>query len=52
MVEEHISDYREVDGIRMPFKTEAFANGKKVSGQAVRTIQFNTVVSDDLFKIE
>jgi hypothetical protein len=52
MVEEHISDYREVDGIRMPFKTEAFANGKKVSGQAVKTIQFNTVVSDDLFKIE
>jgi zinc protease len=52
MVEEHISDYREVDGIRMPFKTEAFANGKKVSAQAVKTIQFNTVVSDDLFKIE
>ena len=51
-VEEHISDYREVDGIRMPFKTEAFANGKKVSGQAVKTIQFNAVISDDLFKIE
>jgi hypothetical protein len=52
MVEEHHSDYREVDGIRMPFKTEAFANGKKVSGQAVRTIQFNGEVSADLFKIE
>ena len=52
MVEEHVSDYREVDGIKMPFKTEAFANGKKVSGQAVKAIQFNTVVSDDLFKID
>jgi len=52
MVEERVSDYRDVDGIKMPFKTEAFANGKKVSGQAVKTIQFNTVVSDDLFKIE
>ncbi len=51
-VEERVSDYRDVEGIKMPFKTEAFANGKKVSGQAVKTIQFNTVVSDDLFKIE
>ncbi len=51
-VEELVSDYRDVDGIKMPFKTEAFANDKKVSGQAVKTIQFNTVVSDDLFTIE
>ncbi|MCU0235723.1 MAG: insulinase family protein [Acidobacteria bacterium] len=52
MVEERVSDYRDVDGIQMPFKTEAFANGKKVSGQAVKTVQFNTSVGEDLFKIE
>jgi predicted Zn-dependent peptidase len=51
-VEEHVSDYRAADGIKMPFRTEAFANAKKVSGQAVKTIQFNTAVGDDLFKIE
>jgi predicted Zn-dependent peptidase len=51
-VEEHISDYREVEGIKMPFKTEGFTKEKKVSAQAVKEIQFNTSVSDDLFKIE
>ena len=51
-VEERVSDYREVDGIKMPFTTEAFANGKKVSGQAVKSLQINVVISDDLFKIE
>jgi len=51
-VEERVSDYREVEGIKMPFRTEGFANQKKASGQAVKTIQFNTAVSDDLFKID
>jgi zinc protease len=51
-VEEHVSDYRDVDGIKMPFKTEAFAKEKKVSAQAIKSIQLNAVVSDDLFKTE
>ncbi len=51
-VEERISEYRAVDGIQMPFKSEAFANQKKVSGQLVKEIQFNIAVGDDLFKIE
>ncbi len=51
-IEEIFSDYREVEGIKMPFKTEAFAKEKKVSAQVVKTIQINAVVSDDLFKIE
>jgi hypothetical protein len=51
-VEEVFSDYREVDGIKMPFKTEAFAKEKKVSAQMVKTLQVNAAVSDDLFKTE
>lgn len=51
-VEERVSDYREVDGIKMPFKTEGFANQKKASSQAVKSIELNAAVGDDLFKIE
>lgn len=52
MIEEVVSDYREVAGIKTPFKTEAFANQKKTSEQAVKQIEYNVVLSDDLFKIE
>ncbi len=51
-VEERVSDYREVDGIRMPFKSESYAKDKRVSAQTVKMIQVNAEVSDDLFKIE
>jgi predicted Zn-dependent peptidase/outer membrane lipoprotein-sorting protein len=51
-IEEVFTDYREVDGIKMPFKTEAFANQKKASEQMVKEMKFNTVVSDDFFKID
>ncbi len=52
MVEERVSDYREVDGIKMPFVTESFSGDKKVAGQTVKAVQINPAVSDDLFKTE
>ncbi|MCU0275944.1 MAG: insulinase family protein [Acidobacteria bacterium] len=51
-IEEIFSDYREVEGIKMPFKTESFAKEKKVSSQVVKIMQLNAAVSDDLFKTE
>lgn len=51
-VEEVYSDYRDVQGIKMPFKTESFAKEKKASGQVVKSMQINATISDDLFKIE
>ena len=52
MVEERVSDYREVDGIKMPFKSEGFSKDKVVSAQAVKRIQINAVLNENLFKIE
>ena len=52
MVEERVSDYREVAGIKMPFMTESFSGDKKVAGQTVKAVQINPAVSDDLFKTE
>jgi zinc protease len=51
-VEEVTTDYRDVGGIKTPFKTVGFANQKKVSEQAVKEIEFNAAVGDDLFKTE
>ena len=50
--EEVTTDYRDVGGIKMPFKTVGFANQKKVSEQAVKEIEFNAALNEDLFKIE
>ena len=51
-VEETLADYREAGGIKAPFKTTAFANGKKASEQTATEIEYNAAVSDDLFKID
>lgn len=51
-VEEHLSDYRDVDGVKVPFKTESWANGKKVSAQTIKTLQLNPEAKEELFKVE
>lgn len=51
-VEERLSDYRDVDGVKIPFKTESWANGKKVSAQTVKTLQLNPEAKEELFKVE
>ncbi len=51
-VEERVSDYRDVDGIRMPFKSESYAKDKKTSAQTVKKIEINPELGDDLFQIE
>lgn len=51
-VEETLADYREVGGIRTPFKTVSFANQKKTSEQTATEIEYNAAVGDDLFKID
>lgn len=51
-VEERVSDYRDVDGIRMPFQSESYAGDKKASAQTVKKIEINVEIGDDLFQIE
>jgi predicted Zn-dependent peptidase len=51
-IEERLSDYRDVDGVQIPFKTESWANGKKVSAQTVKTLQLNPEAKEELFKVE
>jgi predicted Zn-dependent peptidase len=51
-IEEVFSDYRDVDGVKMPFRSESFAKEKKVSAQVARVIQINPAANEDLFKVE
>jgi len=51
-VEERLSDYREVGGIRMPFQSEGWAKDKKISSQVVKSIEVNVAMDEGLFKIE
>lgn len=51
-VEERLFDYRDVDGVKIPFRTESWANGKKVSAQTVKTLQLNPEAKEELFKVE
>ncbi len=51
-VEETVADYRDVGGVKAPFKTTAFASQKKTSEQTATEIEFNAAVGDDLFKID
>jgi outer membrane lipoprotein-sorting protein len=51
-VEEIVTDYRDVGGVKVPFKTTAFASQKKTSEQTATAIEFNAAVGDDLFKID
>ncbi len=51
-VEERVSDYREVEGIQMPFQSESYAKDKKASAQAVKKIEINPELGADLFQVE
>ncbi|MCL4539722.1 MAG: insulinase family protein, partial [Bacteroidetes bacterium] len=51
-VEEAWSDYREIDGMSIPFKTTASANGKKMSDVTVKEVKHNIEVDSKLFEEE
>ncbi len=49
-VEEFWSDYRQVGGVMIPFKTIANADGKKMSEVTIKEVKHNIEVDPDLFK--
>lgn len=48
--DELLSDYRDVDGIKIPFKMESYADGKKQSQTTINSVKVNSGVKDDVFK--
>ncbi|MFQ5865384.1 MAG: hypothetical protein ACE5IW_09175 [bacterium] len=49
MLEEIYSDYREVDGIKLPFHIEVRANGRKFIDSVVVDAKFNLEISEEFF---
>ena len=49
-LEELLSDYRDVDGVKIPFKVETFADGKRQSLTTISSVKINSGVKDDVFK--
>ncbi len=49
LLEEIYSDYREVDGIKLPFRTEVRANGRKFIESRVLNVEFNLDLPEDFF---
>lgn len=51
-MEETTSDYRDVDGIKVAFKTIGKANGKKASETIMKEMKFNVKIKEGQFKTE
>jgi zinc protease len=49
-MEEVYSDYREVSGVKMPFKTVIFQAGKKRAEQTITDVKINPGVADAAYK--
>lgn len=49
--EQDLSDYRDVDGIKVPFSIRMLANGVEQSAIAVGKVEFNLPIDDRLFKM-
>lgn len=49
MLEEIYSDYREVEGIKIPFHTEVRADGRKFIDSVVVDAKFNLEISEEFF---
>jgi len=45
------SDYREVDGIKLPFSVKQIANGNPISQLTIDKVEFNVPVDEGIFKM-
>lgn len=52
MIEQFDSDYKEVDGIKVPHKSIGKADGKKQNEIIVKEMNFNVELEEGLFKVE
>jgi hypothetical protein len=48
-VEEAFADYRDVDGIKVPFTAELTHNGRQVLTRTLTDVKFNAPVDPQLF---
>ncbi len=48
-VEETFSDYRDIDGIKVPFTAELLHNGRAVLTRTLTDVKFNAPVDPQLF---
>lgn len=46
-----LSDYRQVDGVTVPFKMVQSVNGRTLSEMTVEKVQFNLPIADSLFRM-
>jgi len=49
-VDEIYADYRDISGVKIPFKTVLNQNGKKLGEQTVTAVKINSGVDDSVFK--
>ena len=49
-LEEEFADYRDVQGLKMPFSVRTLQNGKRVAEITVERIELNGAIDDALFK--
>jgi hypothetical protein len=49
--EQDLSDYRDVDGIKVPFSIRMLANGVQQSAITVTKVEFNVPLDDRLFRM-
>ena len=50
-VDQEFSDYRDVEGIKVPFVIKTFLNGVEQSEIKVQTVQFNLPMDDSMFRM-
>jgi hypothetical protein len=50
-VDQEMSDYRDVDGIKTPFLVRTLTNGVLQSELKVQSVDFHATIADSLFKV-
>jgi hypothetical protein len=50
-LDQEMSDYRDVDGIKTPFHIRTLANGVLQSELKVQAVDFHATIADSLFKV-
>ena len=49
ITEEVFSDYRAVNGVRVPFEAQLFQNGQPILKRTITRVSFNEALSDSVF---
>jgi outer membrane lipoprotein-sorting protein len=49
-LEEEFSDYRDVQGVKMPFSVRTLQNGRRVAEITIERIELNGAIDDEMFK--